>query len=174
MKNKIWVIICCLSGMQGVSYAQQPVAKTTQRIHYTLNKLPLGDLSSIKKNGAYVYQDSVFYTKTINHKALSFGKDGIAYEAFDMPDYPTNSEMAQHFWGLEYHYRIDGNNITIEHVYKRSDNRLHNNYEYGTINGDVITLTHVSSDKSKKRRPLARKKVYVYDDALTTKPSWQQ
>lgn len=174
MKNKICVIVCCLLGLHYLNYAQRPGINTSQRVHYTLYKLPLGDLSLVKKKGAYVYQDSIFYTQTINYKTLSFGNDGIAYEAFDMPNYPTNSEMAQHFWGLEYHYRIDGNNITIEHVYKRSDNRLHNNYEYGTINGDVITLTHESSDKSKKRRPLARKKVYVYDDTLTTKPSWQE
>ena len=167
-------MICCLLALCMKSYAQKAAPKTAQAMHYTYSKLPLGDLSLVKKKGAYVYQDSVFYTQTIDHKTLSFGSEGIAYEAFDMPDYPTNDVMAQHFWGLAFHYRIDGNNISIEYVYKRSDNRLHNNYLYGTINGDVITLTHESSDKSKRKRLLPSKRVYVYDDSLTAKPSWQQ
>lgn len=174
MKNKIQVIIYGLSALHGMTYAQQPARQSTQHMHYSFSKLPLGDLSPVKKNGAYVYQDSIFYTQTINFKTLSFGKDGIAYEAFDMPAYPGNNEMARHFSGLEYHYRVNGNNIAIEYVYKRSDNRLHNNYLYGTIDGDVITLTHESSGKSKRKRPLPRKKVYVYDDTLTAKPSWQK
>lgn len=174
MKNKIQLIIYGLSALHSVSYAQQPARQHPQRMHYTYSKLPLGDLSPVKKKGAYVFRDSIFYTQTINYKTLSFGNDGIAYEAFDMPAYPGNIEMAQHFWGLEYHYRVNGNNIAIEYVYKRSDNRLHNNYLYGTIDGDVITLTHESSDRSKRKRLLPRKKIYIYDDTLTAKPSWQE
>jgi hypothetical protein len=71
--------------------------------YYIFNKVPVGDLSLIKKEGAYVYMDSMNFAKMLDYKILSFGKDGIAYEAFDMPAYPTNKDMSSHFWGMPYY-----------------------------------------------------------------------
>lgn len=83
-----------------------------------------------------------------------------------MPEYPTNHEMIRHFWGLAYYYRINGNSISIEHVYPGNDGALHNNYEYGSIQGDSLILTHTSSGRTKKHL-LPRKKIFVYNPLLT-------